>query len=120
MEIQEQHPKASDDDWGQVGDFSDDDSFVSSEGLIDVEPSANRSDVEIREARRLTEGDNNSIQIWRNVILFMVRSACTSHYTFVCLRNLSSTLIALLVPIASSDGYVRHRADLYLPRPFRH
>ena len=73
-EIQEQHPKGSD-DWGQDDDFSNDDSSVSSGGLIDVEPSANKSDIEIREARRLTEGDNNSIQIWRNVILFMVSSA---------------------------------------------
>ena len=55
--------------------FAHDDFSCSSESELVVHEvdSEDSSAREIKEVRRLTEGDNDSIEIWRNVILFMVR-----------------------------------------------
>lgn len=58
-------------------DLNDDSSSCSSGDVVIKEASGNNSDIEVREARRLTEGDDNSIQIWRNVILFMLQVMAT-------------------------------------------
>ena len=78
--------------WGGDSELSgDDDSSISSGGLI-KETASNSGDVEIREARILAAGDNNSIQVWRNVILFMVRSHLLT--TCICLSHLTASAMS--------------------------